>query len=137
MGNNPLIGPNDERIGPRFPDMSRPYDPEWIARAEKLAARLGIRAHKSVYAAVAGPNLETRAEYRFLRQIGADVVGMSVVPEVLAAVHAGLRVFGVAIVTDLCNPDDLHPATLEKILAVARTAEPKMTRLIKDLIAGA
>lgn len=134
MGVNPLIGPNDDRIGPRFPDMSQPYDPDLIDRAMKLAARHRTRAHRAVYVAVAGPNLETRAEYRFLRIIGADVVGMSVVPEVITAVHAGLRVFGIAIVTDMCIPDKLKPAKLEDILRVARSAEPKMTRLIKDLI---
>jgi purine-nucleoside phosphorylase len=134
MGANPLIGPNDERVGPRFPDMSAPYDPSWIDRAERLAMAHGTRAHRGVYVAVAGPNLETRAEYRFLRLIGADVVGMSVVPEVLAAVHAGLKVFGIAIVTDMCLPDALKPAKLEHILAVARRAEPKMTRLVAELI---
>lgn len=134
MGVNPLIGPNDERVGPRFPDMSEPYDREWLARAEKLARKHGTRTHRAVYAAVAGPNLETRAEYRFLRRIGADVVGMSVVPEVITAVHGGLRVFGVAIITDMCLPHALKPATLEQILAVARRSEPKMARLIRDLI---
>ena len=137
MGVNPLIGPNDERIGPRFPDMCEPYDRAWIAKAEQLAMKRGIKTHRAVYAAVAGPNLETRAEYRFLRRICADVVGMSVVPEVIAAVHAGMKVFGTAIVTDLCLPDALKPATLEEILKIARAAEPKMTQLVCDLIASA
>lgn len=134
MGANPLIGPNDERVGPRFPDLCDPYDLEWIARAEKISRRQGTRARRAVYVAVAGPNLETRAEYRFLQRIGADVVGMSVVPEVIAAVHAGMKVFGMAIVTDLCLPETLKPATLEQILKVARAAEPRMTRLVCELI---
>src|SRR5208337_4386973 len=111
-------------LGPRFPDMSVPYDRKLIERALGIARREDFAAHKGVYVAVTGPNLETRAEYRFLRRIGADVVGMSTVPEVLVAVHAGMRVLGLSIITDLCLPDALRPAVLEEILAVAAAAEP-------------
>ena len=131
---NPLIGPNDERLGPRFPDMCEPYDKKLLKRAAEIALEEGIRAHKGVYVAVAGPNLETRAEYRFLRAIGADVVGMSTVPEVIVAVHAGLKVFAASIVTDRCMPDALEPAKLEDIIAVANAAEPKLTKLVSRLI---
>ena len=134
MGINPLIGPNDERLGVRFPDLSAPYDEKLIQAAERIAGEEKIRLHRGVYAAVAGPNLETRAEYRFLRGIGADAVGMSTVPEVLAAVHGGMRVFAVSCVTDLCIPETLKPAHLEEILRVAAMAEPKLTRLITRLI---
>ena len=134
MGVNPLTGPNDERLGPRFPDMSRPYDPELIAVAQEIALEKGIRAHKGVLVAVTGPCLETRAEYRFLAGIGADVVGMSTVPEVIVAVHAGLRVLGISVVTDMCLPDALEPADINKIIAVANAAEPQMTAIVKELI---
>ncbi|MCZ7648934.1 MAG: purine-nucleoside phosphorylase [Planctomycetota bacterium] len=136
MGVNPLAGPNDERLGPRFPDMCRPYDPELLARAEKICLAEGIRAHRAVYAGVLGPNLETRAEYRMLQVMGADVVGMSTVPETLAAVHAGLKVFGASIVTDLCLPDALEPAEIKSIIATANEAEPKVTKLVERLVAG-
>lgn len=132
---NPLIGANDERLGPRFPDMSAPYDQALLKRAEEICLEERIRAHRGVYVAVAGPNLETRAEYRFLRAAGADVVGMSTVPEVLVAVHARLRVFAASIVTDCCLPDALEPAKLEDIIAVANAAEPKLTKLVSRLIA--
>ena len=135
MPGNPLLGPNDERLGPRFPDMCAPYDRELLARAEAICLEERIRAHRGVYVAVAGPNLETRAEYRFLRAIGADVVGMSTVPEVLVAVHAGLRVFAASIVTDRCLPDALEPANIEEIIAVANAAEPKLTKLVARMIA--
>jgi len=137
MGDNPLIGPNDERLGPRFPDMSRPYDPELLDLAESIALAEGIRAHRGVYVAVSGPNLETRAEYRFLRAIGADVVGMSTVPEVLAAVHGGMRVLGVTCVTDRCLPDALEPVDIEEIIRVASETEPKLTRLIRRVVVEA
>jgi purine-nucleoside phosphorylase len=136
MGVNPLIGPNDDRLGPRFPDLCAPYDPELLAKAELICMEEKIRAHRAVYVAVSGPNLETRAEYRFLRTIGADVVGMSTVPEVLVAVHSGLRVFGASIITDMCFPDSLRPAHIDEIIAVANTAEPKVTKLVARLIAG-
>lgn len=134
MGVNPLIGPNDERLGPRFPDLCRPYDPALQELALGVALEQGIVARRGVYVAVVGPNLETRAEYRFLRGIGADVVGMSTVPEVLVAVHAGLRVLGFSIVTDLCLPDALEPVRIEEILAVARQAESKLRRLVIGIL---
>jgi purine-nucleoside phosphorylase len=135
MGINPLIGPNDDRLGPRFPDMCAPYEQGLLTRAETICMEEKIRAHRAVYAAVSGPNLETRAEYRFLRAVGADVVGMSTVPEVLVAVHSGLKVFGASIVTDMCFPDSLQPAHIDEIIAVANEAEPKVTRLVARLIA--
>lgn len=134
MGDNPLIGINDDRLGPRFPDMSQPYDQTLIERALEIARRENIVAHRGVFVAVPGPNLETRAEYRFLRTIGADVVGMSTVPEVLVAVHAGLRVVGFSIVTDMCLPDALKPADVPKIIATANSAEPKLRRLVVKLL---
>lgn len=130
LGDSPLIGPNDDRLGPRFPDLSMPYDAALRARARREAARLGLTLREGTYVAVAGPNLETRAEYRMLRTLGADVVGMSTVPEVIVAVHAGMRVLGLSIVTDMCLPDHLEPATLERIIAVARRAEPSLTALV-------
>jgi purine-nucleoside phosphorylase len=130
MNDNPLVGINDERLGPRFPDMSAPYAPALIDLALEVARRENFAAHRGVYVAVTGPNLETRAEYRFLRGIGADVVGMSTVPEVIVAVHAGLEVLGISVITDMCLPDALEAATVEKILAVARSAEPKLRAII-------
>ena len=135
MGDNPLIGINDDRLGPRFPDMSEPYERTLIARALQVARREDIVAHQGVFVAVAGPNLETRAEYRFLRLIGADVVGMSTVPEVIVAVHCGLRVVGFSIVTDMCLPDALEAANLQKIIAVANEAEPKLRKLVGGVLA--
>ena len=134
LGDNPLIGPNDDRLGPRFPDMSAPYDAELRATARTVAAERGIPLREGVYVAVAGPNLETRAEYRFLRNIGADVVGMSTVPEVIVAVHAGLRVLGLSIITDMCLPDALEPATVERIIAIANRAEPSLTGLVRGVL---
>jgi purine-nucleoside phosphorylase len=136
MGANPLIGINDDRLGPRFPDMCEPYDQKLIDRALDVARRENIVAHKGVFVAVAGPNLETRAEYRFLRMIGADVVGMSTVPEVIVAVHCGLKVVGFSIVTDMCLPDALEPADVPKIIAVANAAEPKLRALVTGVLAG-
>ena len=130
LNDNPLIGINDERLGPRFPDMSAPYTPALIDMALEVARRENFTAHRGVYVAVTGPNLETRAEYRFLRGIGADVVGMSTVPEVIVAVHAGLDVLGISVNTDMCLPDALEVATVEKILAVARSAEPKLRAIV-------
>jgi purine-nucleoside phosphorylase len=137
LGDNPLIGINDERLGPRFPDMSIPYTPDLIDAALTVARRENFVAHKGVYVAVTGPNLETRAEYRFLRTIGADVVGMSTVPEVLVAVHAGLRVLGISVITDMCLPDALEVATVEHILATARSAEPKLRSIIVSAVRAA
>jgi purine-nucleoside phosphorylase len=135
MGDNPLIGPNDDRLGPRFPDMCRPYDPELIALAQRIALEERLPAHKGVFVAVPGPNLETRAEYRWLRGIGADVVGMSTVPEVIVAVHCGLRTLGLSIITDMCLPDALEPASLEAIIAVANAAEKKLRVLVRRVVA--
>jgi len=134
LGDNPLIGPNDDRLGPRFPDMSEPYDRGLRARARALALELGIQLREGVYVAVPGPNLETRAEYRMLRGMGADVVGMSTVPEVIVAVHAGMRVAGISIVTDQCLPDALEPADITRIIATAARAEPQLTRLVTSLV---
>jgi len=134
MGVNPLIGPNDDRLGPRFPDMSQPYDRALLAQAERIAREEGIRAHRGVYAAMTGPCLETRAEYRMLQRIGADVIGMSTVPEVIVAVHSGFRTLGISVITDLCLPDALEPASLEKILAVAAVAEPKMRKIVQRMV---
>lgn len=135
LGDNPLVGVNDDRLGPRFPDMSQPYDRQLIERALAIARRENFAAHRGVYAAVTGPNLETRAEYRFLRLIGADVVGMSTVPEVIVAVHAGMRVLGLSVVTDLCFPDALAPADIEKILSHAAAAEPKLRKIVLGVLA--
>jgi purine-nucleoside phosphorylase len=134
MGDNPLIGVNDDRLGPRFPDMSAPYDSALVDKGLEIARRENFVAHRGVTVAVTGPNLETRAEYRMLRQIGADVVGMSTVPEAIVAVHCGLRLFGLSVVTDMCLPDALQPAKLEHIIAVANSAEPKLTALISGVI---
>ena len=130
LGTNPLIGPNDERLGPRFPDMLEPYSHELIEKARKVALENGIQTHTGVYVAVAGPNFETRAEYRFLRGIGADVVGMSTVPEVIVAVHSGMRVLGISIVTDMGLPDVLKPVSLDEVIANANKAEAKMTTIV-------
>lgn len=136
MGINPLIGRNDDRLGLRFPDMIEPYDRKLQQLALDAAREANIVAHRGVYVAVTGPNLETRAEYRFLRTIGADVVGMSTVPEVIVAVHAGMKVLGFSIVTDLCLPDALQPADITKILAVARTAEGKLRTVVTKVLEG-
>jgi purine-nucleoside phosphorylase len=134
LGDNPLIGPNDDEIGPRFPDMSEAYSKELIALAEQAALDLKIRVQKGVYVAMQGPSLETKAEYRFLRTIGADAVGMSTVPEDIVAVHMGMKVLGFSILTDECFPDALKPALLEEILKVATKAEPKMTAIMKEVV---
>ncbi len=134
LGDNPLIGRNDDRLGPRFPDMSDPYDAALRARARAAALDLGINLREGVYVAVTGPCLETRAEYRMLRAMGADLVGMSTVPEVIVAVHMGMKVVGFSIITDQCLPDALEPASLEQILAVAGRAEPHLTRLVAALV---
>jgi purine-nucleoside phosphorylase len=136
MGDNPLIGINDDRLGPRFPDMCEPYTRALIDRALEVARRENVVAHKGVFVAVAGPNLETRAEYRFLRLIGADAVGMSTVPEVIVAVHCGMRVLGLSIITDMCLPDALEAVDVEKIVATANEAEPQMTSVILGVMAG-
>lgn len=134
MGDNPLIGKNDDRLGPRFPDMCFAYDRELLTVAQNAALEERIVCHKGVYVAVPGPNLETRAEYRFLRGIGADVVGMSTVPEVIVAVHCGLRTLGISVVTDICLPDALQPVSLAEILATAAQAEKKLRVLVRRVV---
>ncbi|MBU1095551.1 MAG: purine-nucleoside phosphorylase [Ignavibacteriae bacterium HGW-Ignavibacteriae-2] len=134
LGDNPLIGPNDDEFGPRFPDMSEPYNYNLIELAEQIALENKIKVHKGVYVAVTGPNLETKAEYRFLRLIGADVVGMSTVPENIVANHMSIRVFGMSIITDECFPDSLKAVDVKEIIAAAMQAEPKMTLIMKELI---
>ncbi len=135
LGDGPLIGPNADELGPRFPDMSEPYDHALQEVALEVAKELRITLRRGVYVAVPGPNLETRAEYRFLRAIGADVVGMSTVPEVIVAVHSGMAVLGISIITDACLPDALKPANIEEIIRVAREAEPRLTSLIRGTVA--
>jgi len=135
MGDNPLVGPNDDRLGPRFPDMSEPYDRQFIATMEAVALAARIPLKKSVYVAVVGPNLESGAEYRFLRTIGADTVGMSSVPECLTAIHGGMRVLGLSVITDACFPDALKPANVEEIIAVANAAQPNLEALVTGFLA--
>ncbi|HZY09767.1 MAG TPA: purine-nucleoside phosphorylase [Bacteroidota bacterium] len=134
QGDNPLIGPNDDEMGPRFPDMSEPYSKELIVLAQKVAADLKIKVQRGVFVAVQGPNLETRAEYRFLRGIGADAVGMSTVPENIVAVHMGMKVLGLSIITDECFPDTLEAVTVEEVIAVANKTEPKLTKMMKEIV---
>jgi purine-nucleoside phosphorylase len=133
LGVNPLIGPNDDSLGPRWPDMIEPYDRRLIALAEKIAFEERIRIHTGVYVAVTGPNLETRAEYRMLMQ-WADVVGMSTVPEVIAAVHGGMKCLGISVITDECIPDRLKAANIAEIIKIAGEAEPKLTKLMAEVI---
>ncbi len=135
MPKNPLRGLNDERFGPRFPDMSRPYDPQMISQGIEIAHKHGFPVHHAVYVGTSGPNLETRAEYRYMRIIGGDIVGMSTVPEVIVANHAGLPVFAVSVVTDEGFHEDLKPVSLADIVAVAAGSEPKMTMILKELVA--
>jgi purine-nucleoside phosphorylase len=134
LGDNPLIGKNEDDLGPRFPDMSEAYSLELIKLAEDAALENKVRVQKGVYVAVSGPNLETKAEYRFLRGIGADVVGMSTIPENIVANHMGMKVLGFSIITDECFPDSLKKANVEEIIATAMEAEPKMTLLMKKVI---
>jgi purine-nucleoside phosphorylase len=135
LADNPLVGPNDERDGPRFPDLTDAYDPALRALARAVALEQQITLREGVYVAVPGPNLETRAEYRMLRAFGADVVGMSTVPEVIVARHQAMRVLGLSIITDRCIPDALEPASVERILAVARAAEPRLAALVSGVVA--
>ncbi len=135
LGDNPLIGPNLDEYGPRFPDMSEPYDRELIALAEEVALEQKLNLRKGVYVAVQGPNLETRAEYRFLRAIGADVVGMSTVPEAIVANHMDMKTLAFSVITDECYPDALKEVSLDEIIATAAKAEPKLTALMRGLIA--
>ncbi len=134
LGDNPLIGANDDRLGARFPDMSTPYDESLRVVARAVAAEQRTVLREGVYVAVAGPALETRAEYRMLRALGADVVGMSTVPEVIVALHGGMRVLGLSIITDRCLPDALEPASLETIIATAAEAEPRLTALVRGVL---
>ena len=134
MALNPLVGPNDDRLGSRFPDLIEPYNRQLQDLAMKVAPEQNIIAHRGVYVAVVGPNLDTRAEYRFLCAIGADVVGMSTVPEVLVAVHAGMKVLGFSIVTDMCLPDALHPVQIEDIIDVANEAEAKLRSIVRRVL---
>jgi purine-nucleoside phosphorylase len=133
---NPLVGRNYEELGPRFPDMSEPYRHDMIEKGLAIAQANNITCHKGVYVAVTGPNLETRAEYKYLRIIGGDAVGMSTVPEVIVANHMGIPVFAISVLTDEGFPEILKPITLEEIIAIAQEAEPKMTQILKELIAG-
>ncbi|MFB6241132.1 MAG: purine-nucleoside phosphorylase [Gemmatimonadota bacterium] len=137
MGDNPLVGPNVDDQGPRFPDMSEAYDPELRRRAREEAVQMGLSLREGVYVAVTGPNLETPAEYRMLRTLGADLVGMSTVPEVIVARHAGMRVLGTAVITDMCLPDDLEPVDVEEVVRVAGEAAPDLSRLVRAVIRGA
>jgi len=134
LGDNPLIGPNDPSLGPRFPDMSVAYDAPLRALAREVAAAQSLTLREGIYVAVVGPNLETRAEYRMLRALGADVVGMSTVPEVIVARHGGMRVLGLSIITDMCLPDSLQEATLDEIVATANAAQPKLTALVRGVL---
>jgi purine-nucleoside phosphorylase len=134
LGDNPLIGKNVDEFGPRFPDMSEPYDLKLIKSAEEIALKNKIKLHKGVYVAVPGPNLETKAEYRFLRAIGADVVGMSTIPEDIVANHMGMRVLGMSIITDECFQETLKKVNVEEIITAAMAAEPKMTLIMKEVI---
>jgi purine-nucleoside phosphorylase len=136
LGDNPLIGPNDDELGPRFPDMSQPYSDKLMQIAQEVSKKEGLNMHQGVYVAVSGPNLETKAEYRFLRGIGADVVGMSTVPEVIAAVHMSMKVMGISVITDECFPDQLKPVDLKDILEAAALAEPKMSKIIVGVLAS-
>jgi purine-nucleoside phosphorylase len=134
FGDNPLLGPNDDALGSRFPDMSQPYDRRLLALAEEVALKAGIRTHRGTLIGVPGPNLETAAEYRAFRMWGADIVGMSTIPEVLVANHGGLRVLGISTVTDECYPDALQPADIREIIATAVAAEPKLETLVSGVI---
>lgn len=134
MPENPLRGPNIDELGSRFPDMSEPYSRKMIAQAQEIAAEADIMCHTGVYVGVPGPNLETYAEYRWLRQMGADAVGMSTVPENLVAVHMGLPVFAISVITDLCHPGHLDPVSIESVIAAALAAEPKMKTVLTELI---
>ncbi len=134
LGDNPLVGPNESSLGPRFPDMSEPYSRHLLEIAERCALERAQKVHRGVYVAVTGPNLETRAEYRFLRLIGADVVGMSTVPECIVARHMHMEVLGISIITDECFPDALQPVHLEHVLEAAAIAEPILTNLVTDVI---
>ncbi|NNM05726.1 MAG: purine-nucleoside phosphorylase [Gemmatimonadetes bacterium] len=135
LGDNPLVGPNLDELGPRFPDMSEPYDRELQALARSVAEEEGVTLRTGVYVSVQGPNLETRAEYRMLRGMGGDVVGMSTVPEVIVARHMNMRVLGLTIITDSCLPDSLEPVDVATIIATARNAEPSLAAVVRGIMA--
>ena len=134
LGDNPLIGANDPDLGPRFPDMSQPYTKHLLVAANQVALDAGIKIHQGVYLAVSGPMLETKAEYRYMRQLGADVVGMSTVPEVIAAVHMGMKVLGISVITDECFPDSLEPVSLNDVLNAAAIAKPQLTCIVVGML---
>ena len=134
LGDNPLIGANDPDLGPRFPDMSQPYTKHLLVAANQVALDAGIKIHQGVYLAVSGPMLETKAEYRYMRQLGADVVGMSTVPEVIAAVHMGMKVLGISVITDECFPDSLEPVSLDDVLNAAAIAKPQLTCIVVGML---
>ena len=134
IGDNPLIGPNLDEFGPRFPDMSEPWSKDLIIIAEQFASENNIKFQKGVFVAVSGPNLETKAEYKFLHMVGADCVGMSTVPENIVAVHSGMKVLGLSVITDECFPDTLQPVNIEEIIETAKEAEPKLTLIMKKVI---
>ncbi|MFH2012797.1 MAG: purine-nucleoside phosphorylase [Pseudomonadota bacterium] len=133
-GGNPLIGPNLDILGPRFPDMSQPYTKEMFDLAEKVASEENIKLNRGIYVGIAGPSLETAAETRFLRMIGADAVGMSTVPEVIVAVHSGMKVLGLSVISNLNLPDNLKPHSMKEIIAVANNAAPRLIKLIERLV---
>lgn len=134
MGVNPLVGPNDDRLGVRFPDMSQPYSKRLLTIAEKAGNEKKLHLRKGVYLGVSGPNLETRAEYRFMRGIGADLVGMSTVPEVIVGVHSGFEILGISVVTDVCDPDHLEPVDIQEIIKTANQAGPKLDQLVEAVV---
>jgi len=134
MGDNPLLGPNDDQLGPRYPDMCEPYDKQYMELIERLAREERIPLTRGVFIGFTGPNLETRAEYRMARGMGADVVGMSLIPENLAAVHGSMKCLALSVVTDACLPDALKPANIEEILRTAAESEPLLTRLVSRFI---
>ncbi|MFU8813017.1 MAG: purine-nucleoside phosphorylase [Balneolaceae bacterium] len=134
LGDNPLMGPNDDELGPRFPDMSEPYSERLMELAKTVALENNVAMHQGVYVALSGPMLETRSEYRYLRLLGADVVGMSTVPEVITAIHMGMEVLGISAITDECLPDSLKPVNIDDILEAAAIAEPKMTRVMMETL---
>lgn len=135
LGTSPLVGPNIDELGPRWPDMSEPYDLRLMALAEEVAAEAGLALPRGVYACMSGPQLETRAEYRMLRTLGADVVGLSTVPEVIVAIHAGMRVLGLSAITDECVPERLRPYGIEEIVANAQLVEPQLLRILSGVLA--
>ncbi len=134
MGVNPLIGPNFNELGPRYPDMYNVYNKDLLDLACKIALEEKIKFHTGVYIGVTGPNLETAAEYRFFQTIGADAVGMSTVPEVIVAAHSKMKVLGISVITDMCIPDCLQPVNIEEIIKTAEETEPILTKLIHKFI---